>query len=119
MFDSERCHEEEALERARERERQREEATAEGRALVSSQRTSSDPAVNSLKVKKGQLETTLTCLAKNDSRSAKESGSKFLAIVQLSDLHQPINYTVIILLIYNPSLMYRPRSVQCLTKDGS
>ena len=50
IFDSEMCHEEQVLERQRE---------LEG-TLVPSQRTSSDPAVNSLKVKKGQSETTPT-----------------------------------------------------------
>ena len=54
MFDSEWCHEEEAAERARERERLREEAQAEAGGLGPAQRTSSDPAVNSLKVKKGK-----------------------------------------------------------------
>ena len=61
MFDAEMCHEEVAVERAREREKLREEAQADARGLVSAQRTSSDPAVNSLKVKKGQLLTTPTC----------------------------------------------------------
>ena len=57
IFDSETCHEEQQLERERERERQREErmdGEGGGGGLVSAQRTSSDPAVNSLKVKKGK-----------------------------------------------------------------
>jgi hypothetical protein len=60
IFDSDKCHEEEAQERARERERQREEAQRESEAgrLGPGQRTSSDPAVNSLKVKKGQSGAT-------------------------------------------------------------
>ena len=64
MFDSEKCHEEEAQERARERERLRDEAQAEAGGLAHAQRTSSDPAVNNLKVKKGQLTVTPTYATK-------------------------------------------------------
>ena len=52
------------MERERERERQREEAQREtevaGGVLSAAHRTSSDPAVNSLKIKKGQYEATPT-----------------------------------------------------------
>lgn len=51
IFDSETCYEEQALERERERERQK-AAQGEGQGGLG-QRTSSDPAVNSIKVKKG------------------------------------------------------------------
>lgn len=55
MFDFETCYEEQVLERERERERLKEAQKEKEGRLRHSQRTSSDPAVNNLKVKKGQL----------------------------------------------------------------